>query len=73
MKNEQKSQEAIFFREMQMATFSSREFTSCRALRITAEMAKIQIIICPTDIAKCQADETITTYTGATLRPLRMA
>ena len=38
-------QEAIFFGEMQMATFSSREFMSCRALRIATETAKFQIII----------------------------
>ena len=50
--NEEKSQKAIFFGEMQMATFSSCTFTSCRALRIAAESAKFQIVICPTDIAK---------------------
>ena len=59
-----------------MDAFSSRAFTSCRALRIATGMAKFQIIICPTDITKwsirqdgCQADETIAARTGASLRP----
>ena len=37
---------------MQEAIFTSRAFTSCGALRIAAEMAKFQIVIRPTDIAK---------------------
>ena len=35
-----------------MAAFSSRTFTSCRALIIAAETTKFQIVIRPTDIAK---------------------
>ena len=54
---------------MQMAAFSSCEFTSCRALRIATETAKFQIIIYPTDITK----QSIRTNTRRAVRQTTIA